>query len=125
MIIFVEIVYIFTIVFLGNFLEGLHKILTICQLNIIMTENIEKYKINEFMDKLTVKEYKFALKMIPVILNVSMNTFHNYRRIRIGEVQDIPYEKVKLLEILFDIESGGLENQKITGKSLSELIKQR
>lgn len=89
-----------------------------------MTKNIEKYKINEFLERLTVKEYKFALKKIPVILDVSMNTFHNYRRIRLGEAQDIPYEKVKILEILFDVEPGALDNQKLTGKSLVELIKE-
>lgn len=89
-----------------------------------MTKDIEKYRINELLDKLTVKEYKYALKKIPVILDVSMNTFHNYRRIRLGEVQDIPYEKVRILEILFNVNPGDLENQKMTGKSLVELIKE-
>jgi len=92
---------------------------------IIMSKYIEKYKINEFLDKLTVKEYKFALKKIPVLLDVSTNTFHNYRRIRLGEAQDIPYEKVKILEILFGVKSGGLENAKVTGKSLLQLIKEQ
>lgn len=89
-----------------------------------MTKKIEKYKINEFLEKLTVKEYRFALKKIPVILDVSTNTFHNYRRILLGEVQDIPYEKVKILEILFNVKPGGLANQKLTGKSLVQLIKE-
>ena len=88
-----------------------------------MSENIEKYKINQFLDQLTVKEYKFALKMIPKILNVSMNTFHNYRRIGLEEPQDIPYEKVKLMEILFDVESGALENSHISGQSLLQMYK--
>lgn len=88
-----------------------------------MSESIDKYKINYFLDKLTVKEYKFAMKMIPKLLNISMNTFHNYRRIKIGESQDIPYEKVKLMEILFDAESGELENEKMNGKSLVQLLK--
>ncbi len=87
-----------------------------------MAKKIEKYKINEFLEKLTVKEYRFALKKIPVILDVSTNTFHNYRRILLGEVQDIPYEKVKILEILFNVKPGALENQKLTGKSLVQLI---
>ena len=89
-----------------------------------MAKKIEKYKINEFLENLTVKEYRFALKKIPVILDVSTNTFHNYRRILLGEVQDIPYEKVKILEILFNVKPGGLENQKLTGKSLVQLIKE-
>jgi hypothetical protein len=88
-----------------------------------MSENIEKYKINQFLDQLTVKEYKFALKVIPKVLNVSMNTFHNYRRIGLEEPQDIPYEKVKLMEILFDVESGALENSPVSGKSLSQMFK--
>lgn len=88
-----------------------------------MKQNIEKYKINDFLENLTIKEYKFAMKMIPRVLNVSMNTFHNYRRIKLGERQDIPYEKVRLLEILFEIENGSLENIKTRGKSLVELFK--
>jgi len=88
-----------------------------------MSESTDKYKINYFLDKLTVKEYKFAMKMIPKMLDISMNTFHNYRRIKIGQPQDIPYEKVKLMEILFDTESGALENVKMDGKSLVQLLK--
>ncbi|WP_158796370.1 hypothetical protein [Pedobacter sp. L105] len=88
-----------------------------------MNKNVEKYKINDFLDKLTVKEYKFAMKVIPEILDVSMNTFHNYRRIKVGEPQDIPYEKVKLMEILFGVKSGALENVEMKGKSLAELFK--
>jgi hypothetical protein len=88
-----------------------------------MAKDIDKYKINDFLDSLTVKEYKFAMKHIPRILDVSMNTFHNYRKIKVGDRQDIPYEKVKLMEILFDVKSGGLENAKVTGKSLFQLFK--
>ncbi|WP_246101512.1 hypothetical protein [Pedobacter westerhofensis] len=88
-----------------------------------MSENIEKYKINAFLDRLTIKEYKFAMKTIPVVLDVSMNTFHNYRKIKLGDRQDIPYEKVKQLEILFGIQNDTLINQKTTGKSLTQLFK--
>jgi hypothetical protein len=88
-----------------------------------MNENMEKYKINAFLDNLTIREYKFAMKTIPLVLDVSMNTFHNYRRIKMGDRQDIPYEKVKQLEILFGIESDTLINVKITGKSLTQLFK--
>jgi len=88
-----------------------------------MEETIDKYKINAILDNLTVKEYKFAMKTIPKVLDVSMNTFHNYRKIKLGDVQDIPYEKVKLLEILFGIENGSLANERLRGKSLAELFK--
>ncbi|WP_219222788.1 hypothetical protein [Pedobacter antarcticus] len=84
---------------------------------------MDKYKINEVLDKLTVKEYRFALREIPGILQVSVNTFHNYRKIKSGEPQDIPYEKVKQLEILFGMENGALANEKMNGKSLVELFK--
>lgn len=88
-----------------------------------MKQNMEKYRINAFMEGLTVREYKFAIKVIPQVLQVSVNTFHNYRRIRTGSKQDIPYEKVKLLELLFGVQSGALENSKIKGKSLTDLFK--
>lgn len=88
-----------------------------------MVSKIEKYKINAFLDSMTIREYKFAMKVIPQILDVSMNTFHNYRRIKLGDRQDIPYEKVKQLEILFGIESGMLTNGKTKGKSLAQLFK--
>lgn len=88
-----------------------------------MSENIEKYKINAFLDNLTVREYKFAMKTIPLVLDISMNTFHNYRRIKAGDRQDIPYEKVKQLEILFGIQNDTLINEKTKGKSLAQLFK--
>jgi len=89
-----------------------------------MSETIEKYKINEILDNMTIKEYKFAMRTIPGILGISMNTFHNYRRIKLESSQDIPYEAVKQLEILFEVPSGGLQNAEITGKSLAELFKE-
>lgn len=88
-----------------------------------MAKSIEKYKINDFLELLTVKEYRFAMRKIPGLLDVSVNTFHNYRRIKIEEPQDIPYEKIKILEILFGISNGALENKKITGKTLVQLRK--
>lgn len=84
---------------------------------------MDKYKINEVLDHLTVREYRFALRTIPRVLRVSVNTFHNYRKIKTGEPQDIPYEKVKQLEILFSLEKGTLCNENINGKSLVELFK--
>ena len=88
-----------------------------------MKRNKEKYRINALLEGLTVREYKFAMRVIPEVLNVSVNTFHNYRRIQVGSRQDIPYEKMKQLEILFGIQSGALETTKIKGKSLVEMYK--
>lgn len=88
-------------------------------------ENAEKkYRINECLDLLTIKEHRFAMRMIPEILNIAPNTFHNYRSIEIGDKQDIPYEKVKMMEILFELEPGGLQNFELTGISLKAMAKQ-
>lgn len=89
----------------------------------ISTLTMDKYRINELLDQLKLKEYRFALRSIPGILAVSVNTFHNYRKIKVGSPQDIPYEKVRQLEILFGLEKGGLTNEKINGNSLLELFK--
>lgn len=88
-----------------------------------MNEIIWKYKINCHLEKLTVKEYKAAIHIIPEVLDVAVNTFHNYRKIKLRDKQDIPYEKVKMLEILFGVKQGELENFTITGQPLSSLIK--
>jgi len=89
-----------------------------------MDEKIEKYKINTFLDGLTIREYKFAMKVIPKLLEVSANTFHNYRKIKLSDSQDIPYEKVKQLEVLFGIEKETLENKKVRGKSLAQMFRE-
>lgn len=88
-----------------------------------MNDIIWKYRINDYLDKLTVKEYKAAIKIIPQVLDVSVNTFHNYRRIKIRDVQDIPYEIVRMLEILLEVKPGELENFKVSGESLKTLMK--
>ena len=87
-----------------------------------MKKTLKKYKINECLEQLTVKEHRIAMKIIPGLLNVANNTFHNYRNIGLGEKQDIPYEKVKLMEILFDLKPGGLQNFDITGVNLKTMI---
>jgi hypothetical protein len=83
-----------------------------------------KYKINEYLSGLPVKDYKRVIKMIPRLLNISENTFHNYRNIEIWESKDIPYEKVKRLELLFGIANGQLENYPIEGKSIFEILRE-
>ncbi len=83
-----------------------------------------KYKINEYLHSLSVKDYKKAMKVIPRLLNISENTFHNYRNIQLGENKDIPYEKVKRLELLFGIKDDKLENYHIEGKSIIEILRE-
>jgi hypothetical protein len=81
-----------------------------------------KYKINEYLLNLNVIEYSAARKIIPKELDISLNTFHNYRNLKIGSEADIPYAIVRKLEILFNLKRGGLENSMITAKKLKALI---
>lgn len=70
------------------------------------------------------KDYRKALKIIPKALNVSLNTFSNYRNIKLTDEQDIPHQKVVLLEKIFELESGQLENFKPEYKSLKQLLEE-
>jgi len=81
-----------------------------------------KYKIHECMDNLTVRQYKFMTKIIPKVIDKSINTFNNYRNLLLDDESDIPYETVRKLEILFGLGPGELANFKIEGKSYKELM---
>lgn len=87
-----------------------------------MTEDPKKYKINDYLNQLNVREYRMAVQIIPKILGVSLNTFHNYRNILWNSTQDIPYEKVVMFEQLFDMRSGELINNLISVKKLKDLF---
>lgn len=81
-----------------------------------------KYKINDYLYALNVVEYAAARKIIPKELNISLNTFQNYRNIKEDSDADIPYALVRKMEILFNMKRGGLENSEITGNRLKTLI---
>lgn len=81
-----------------------------------------KYKINEYLYGLNVIEYSAARRIIPQELEISINTFHNYRNIKVNDVTDIPYAMVRKMEILFKLKRGGLENSVIKGPDLKSLI---
>ncbi|MBC8053589.1 MAG: hypothetical protein H7Y13_11050 [Sphingobacteriaceae bacterium] len=83
-----------------------------------------KYRINDLLIQLPMKDYRKALKIIPQAINVSLNTFSNYRNIRLTDEQDIPHQKVVLLEKIFGLESGQLENFKPDYKSLKQLLEE-
>ncbi|MBG6233775.1 hypothetical protein IWX76_000330 [Pedobacter sp. CAN_A7] len=51
-----------------------------------------------------------------------LNTFHNYRRIPLESSRDIPYEKVILMEKLFDFQQGTLANQHPEIESLKSIL---
>lgn len=74
------------------------------------------------MNALNLPGYKAALKIIPEVLDIAFNTFHNYRKLKIGDKQDIPHELVRKLEILFKLKQGELANFSVECKSLDEFI---
>jgi hypothetical protein len=87
-----------------------------------MTNKVRKYKINDFLLRLPVSQYREAVRIIPKVLGVSLNTFHNYRNILADDLQDIPHEKVILFEKLFEIKAGELMNRDMSCKPLKELL---
>lgn len=83
---------------------------------------MDKYKINECMDKLTYNQHKLIKRLIPQIINASINTFHNYRKLQLGDDKDIPCETARILEVLFELQVGELANYTIEGKTCRELF---
>lgn len=70
------------------------------------------------------KDYRKAIKILPKALNVSVNTFSNYRNIQINDEQDIPHQKVVLIEKMFGLEAGKLENFTLEYKPLKQLLEE-
>jgi hypothetical protein len=83
-----------------------------------------KYRIDELLNQLPVVQYRAAMQIIPQQLAVSAKTFANYRHIKLHEKRDIPHEKVALLEKLFALQPGGLQNFVTECTSLAELTQQ-
>lgn len=82
-----------------------------------------KYKINMYLLSLPISDYKRAVRIIPRVLGISLNTFHNYRNIRLDAKQDIPHAIVVQLELLFEMEPGFLFNGEIKQLPLKSLLK--
>jgi hypothetical protein len=89
-----------------------------------MPQDLRKYKINEYLESLTVKEYKVGIKLIPKLLNVSANTIYNWRDIRLSDREDIPAQKANMLEQLFGMQRGELANYQVEMKNLKDYIKE-
>ncbi|MNR09061.1 hypothetical protein D3C85_1252500 [compost metagenome] len=87
-------------------------------------EEPRKYKIEEEMNKLNLKNYKAASRVIPRHLKIAFNTFHNYRKLPVDGKADIPYATVRLLEGVFGMKDGELANYPIEMKSLDTLIRE-
>jgi hypothetical protein len=81
-----------------------------------------KYLINENLSNLPMKDYKNALKVIPLVLGVSPNTFLNYRNIKAGEKKTFPNQKVVQLEKMFGLSAGELQNTRISCKHITQLL---
>lgn len=75
------------------------------------------------MEKLTYNQHKLIKRLMPQIINASINTFHNYRKLQLGDDKDIPFETVRILEELFGLEVGGLANFKVKTSSCNQLFK--
>lgn len=86
-----------------------------------MSEIKFKYKIDELLKNFSITQYKLAMRVIPQHLGVSSKTFFNYRNIKLNDSQDIPHEKVAILEKLFDLKPGQLQNFVVTAKPIIDL----
>ena len=83
-----------------------------------------KYRINDILIQLPMKDFRKALKIIPKAIGVSSNTFSNYRSIKLTDSQDIPHQKVVLLEKIFGLKPGQLENFRQEYKLLKQLLEE-
>ena len=85
-----------------------------------MSEIKFKYKIDDLLKNFSITHYRLAMRLIPQQLGVSVKTFANYRNIKLNDSQDIPHEKVAILEKLFDLKPGQLQNFVILVKPIIE-----
>jgi len=85
---------------------------------------MKKYKIEDCMDNLNFKTYQVVNRLLPKLLGVSHNTINNYKKMKIEDKKDIPYCSVRKLELLFDLKPGELLNQKIEGKSYTQILRE-
>jgi hypothetical protein len=83
-----------------------------------------KYRINDMLGNLPMKDYRKALKVIPKAIGVSSNTFTNYRNIRLDDERDIPHQKVTMLEIMFGLKPGGLQNFRTECKPIHQILEE-
>lgn len=83
-----------------------------------------KYRINDLLFQLPMKDYRKALKILPKAINVSINTFSNYRNIKITDEQDIPHLKVVMIENIFGLQAGELLNLTPEFKPLKQLLEE-
>jgi hypothetical protein len=85
---------------------------------------MEKYKIMQCLEQLTVSEYRIAVKILPKLIGKSHNTFWNYTRVQTGSKMDLPYTVVVILEKFFKLQPGELSNEQIDSPGYDELIRE-
>jgi hypothetical protein len=75
-----------------------------------MQDTEKKYRINEFLNRLSVTDNRKAINFLPRQLGISVATFNNYRNIDVDSAQDIPHIIVVKLEKFFSLSPRALEN---------------
>lgn len=83
---------------------------------------MEKYKIMECLEKLTVSEYRIAIKVLPKLIGKSQNTFWNYVHVDADSKMDLPYTVVVTLEKFFKLQPGELINEPIESPGIDEVL---
>lgn len=86
-----------------------------------MSTITKKYRINDELAKLSVADYKRAITALPLLLEISIPTFNNYRNIALDDAQDIPHTLVCCLEQFFSLPPNGLQNFKTNIRTLTDL----
>jgi len=76
----------------------------------------------ECLEKLTVSEYRIAVKVLPKLIGKSHNTFWNYVRIEANSKMDLPYTVVVTLEKFFKLQPGELINLPVESPGFDEVF---
>lgn len=85
-----------------------------------MEQTEKKYRINELLARLNVKDHRKALRVLPAELGISVATFNNYRYIKVDDAQDIPHTMVLKMEQFFGVPAGSLKNFSIETRCIND-----
>ncbi|TDQ11330.1 hypothetical protein [Pedobacter metabolipauper] len=84
----------------------------------------KKYKIEECLNRMNIREYKEARRILPGLIGKCINTLNNYRDILEDGNEEIPYGIGITLERFFGLETGKLSNIKIESRHYLEIFKE-
>ena len=65
--------------------------------------DILKYRLHEFLNKLSHQDYKIAIKTLPEQLKITRQTFHRWQNIKISENSKIPADDLIALARFFGV----------------------